>query len=104
MYTSKTGAGVTAYSMLVAVDSNKGGPVWVRVNVFGSLAKKCSDKIDKGDYVLVNGEMMERKVHENDITLLEVRAKEIVFGSTMRQKSFVKEAVEKAESVTEINE
>ena len=52
----------------------------------------------------MNGELMERKVHENVITLLEVRAKEIVFGSTMRQKSFVKEAVEKAELVGESND
>jgi len=97
MYASKTGTGVTAYSMLIAVDSKKGTPVWVRVNVFGGLARKCNDKIEKGDYVLVSGELMERKVSTDDITLLEIRAKEIVFGSTMRVKSFIKEATEKAE-------
>ena len=96
MYFSKTSTGITAYSMLVAIDSKRSNPVWVRVNVFGALAKKCSDKIEKGDYVIAQGELMERRIESADVTLLEIRAKEVVFGSTMRQKSFVKEAIEKA--------
>ena len=39
---------------------------------------------------------MERRIESADVTVLEIRAKEVGFGSTMRQKSFVKEAIEKA--------
>jgi single-stranded DNA-binding protein len=79
----KTGLNVTAFSMLLAVDSRNGETLWIRVNVYGTLAKKCSDKIEKGNYVVVVGEFMERKKSDSEATFIEVRAKEVIFGGTI---------------------
>ncbi len=90
----KTGQGVSAYSVLIAVESTKNTTVWVRVNVYSDLAKKCINKIDKGDYIIVEGELMERRRSVDDTVLIEIRAREVIFGSTIRRKSFVKTAQE----------
>lgn len=90
----KTGDGVSAYSVLLAVESGKSNIVWVRVNVYSDLAKKCMDKIETGDYILVEGELMERKRSFDDTMLIEIRARNVIFASTIRRKSFIKEAVQ----------
>lgn len=53
---------------------------FVRINVYiDNLARICRDKVVKGGYVIVEGELMNRDgVHEE---LTEVRAREIVFVS-----------------------
>ena len=82
---SKTSTDVTAFSMLVAIDIKNGETLWIRVNVYGSLGKKCADNIDKGDFVVVVGELMERKKSDNQVTFIEIRAKEVIFGSSLKK-------------------
>jgi single-stranded DNA-binding protein len=85
----KTGVGVSAFSMMLAIDQRNNETIWVRVNVYGSLAKKCADKVAKSDYVVVTGELMDRKKSNDDSVFLEVRAKEVIFGSTLMGKELL---------------
>lgn len=50
---------------------------WVRINAYGSLANACSNKIQKGVYVSVAGELMNRAGRCGELT--EVRARDIIF-------------------------
>jgi single-stranded DNA-binding protein len=74
-----------ALSVLIAMDCRNDETIWVRANAYGGIAKKCEDKINKGDYVFIEGELMERKKSDSEITFLEVRIKKIVFEGTLRK-------------------
>lgn len=56
----------------------------VRVNVYGGLAKICEQKLRKGGYVVVSGELMNREPSDSrsdgvSHLITEVRADDIVF-------------------------
>jgi len=77
----KTGSGTPACSFSVASDRKDGKEIitaWVRVNVYGEdLVHDCQEKLGKGIYVVVDGELMNRDGKVGELT--EVRAREIVF-------------------------
>lgn len=98
----KTGVGVAAFSMLLAVDQRNDETLWVRINVYGNLAKKCEDKINKGDYVVVTGELMDRKKSQDETTFLEIRARGVIFGGTLSIKSADKIAEEARQEIEKI--
>lgn len=77
---SETTAKVPAVSFWVA--SDKGSTTtFVRVSAYGELAKICAEgKLEKGGFVVVIGELFNRKTSEGKITT-EVKAHKILFLS-----------------------
>jgi len=83
----QTGDGTEACSFSVASDRTRADntiTAWVRCNVYGDLVRICKSKLDKGVYVSIVGELMNRDAG-NAKELLEIRVNEIVFFP--RQKS-----------------
>ncbi len=79
---SPTGNGTQAFSFKVASDRPAGEErtltAFVRVNVYAdSLVRTCKDRIKKGAYVIVEGELMNRDGQHGELT--EVRAKDLIF-------------------------
>lgn len=76
-----TTSGVPACSFSIASDRNDGREVitaWVRVNVYGEeLVRDCREKLVRGVYMVVDGELMNREGKAGELT--EVRAQELVF-------------------------
>lgn len=89
---NKTGAGVEACSFKLASDrrSPQGNvTAWVKINAYGEgLVRICKERLEKGVYVIVEGELMNREGTLGE--LIEVRAKEIVFV-TRRQEEAARE-------------
>ncbi len=51
---------------------------WIKVNVYiGPLVDICQQRLTRGSYVLVDGELMNREGQHGKLT--EVRAQEIIF-------------------------
>ena len=51
---------------------------WVKINIYNeSLVEICQSRLQKGSYVIVEGELMNREGVQGEVT--EVRAKEIIF-------------------------
>jgi single stranded DNA-binding protein len=74
--------GAAVVSFLLASDraTPGGGAVtaWVKVNVYREgLVNICDQRLEKGAYVLVEGELMNRDGVHGQLT--EVRAREIIF-------------------------
>lgn len=80
-----TGQGDLACSFMLVMDKkNQQVSTWVRINVYGPLVKICETKLKKGDYLVVEGELMNRQrvavEAEGDTQILtEVRARDIIF-------------------------
>lgn len=74
-----TGAGTQACSFMLASERIKKEPVWVRINVFGPLVQICKTKLSRGGYVIIKGELMNRKALHDDDRMVEVRCEDIVF-------------------------
>jgi len=73
----------TAASMVVAVENSAGGydpsfvfsnTVWVRVNCYGTVADLVAKNVSKGDYVIVWGRLMSRRLKDGSGTALEIKA------------------------------
>jgi|WetSurMetagenome_2_1015567.scaffolds.fasta_scaffold08238_5 single-stranded DNA-binding protein len=84
---SELPGGDPALSFSLASDrrSGDGGSVtvWVRVNVYiQPLIHICRERLHKGGYVLVEGELMNRDGVHGKLT--EVRAREIIFMPSNR--------------------
>lgn len=81
----QTGSGENACSFLLAIDRFDQATTWIRVNVYGGLVKVCEQRLQKGVYVAVEGELMNRQCQSTETVeggskvLTEVRAKDIVF-------------------------
>jgi len=67
-----------ACSFMVASQQSQMSVTWARINVYGINAEKCKERLFKGDYILVEGELMNRRVEQKD-SLLEVRGLKITF-------------------------
>lgn len=78
---SRTEGGTEVCSFILASDRpSKGKTVtaYIKVNVYlEGLVSACRDKLSKGCYLLVEGELMNRSTPAGKVT--EVRAREIVF-------------------------
>jgi single-stranded DNA-binding protein len=76
-----TRMGTQACSFSMASDRHDGDDVvtaWVRINLYGDdLVRICREKLTKGMYVIVEGELMNRDGTVGELT--EVRAREVVF-------------------------
>jgi single-stranded DNA-binding protein len=60
--------------------ANKGEimTTWVKINVYNEpLVKLCESRLQKGVYVIVKGELMNRKGIHGEV--IEVRARELIF-------------------------
>lgn len=85
----ETGGGDAACSFVLAIDKGTANTTWVRINVYNGLVKVCEAKLEKGQYVIVAGELMNRQrrvttnVDENQ-QLTEVRAIDLVFVAGKR--------------------
>ena len=82
----KTSKDVPAFSMLIAVDQRNGETLLVRANSYGTLGLMCGEKINQRDYVVVEGELMDRKKSNDDNVFLEVRIRKIIFHQTLLGK------------------
>jgi len=73
--------GASALSFSVASDRKANGSTitaWVKINVYHeALVRICRSRLAKGNYVLVEGELMNREGQHGELT--EVRAREIIF-------------------------
>jgi len=75
----ETSSEIPACSFVVKVNSSSGQSVFVRVNVYNKFAERCVTNVKKGLYVIVAGELMQRKINDKDIVVIEIRAKNIIF-------------------------
>lgn len=73
------GVGACSFKMESERRSKQGTVVAaVKINVYGdALVAICQDRLYKGVYVIVEGELMNREGSKGELT--EVRAKEIIF-------------------------
>ena len=85
-----------ACSFSIAAEDVSRGTTWVRINVYGSLAVRCQQKIGRGIYVSVLGELMNREGKFGELT--EVRAKDICFFPSFSE---AKECKDEREERTE---
>ncbi len=76
-----TSAGTPACSFSIASDRHTGQDgiisAWVKINAYGDVVRICKERLQKGSYVAVTGELMNRTV--SSMELVEVRAREILF-------------------------
>ncbi|HLG36939.1 MAG TPA: single-stranded DNA-binding protein [Nitrososphaera sp.] len=84
-----------ACSFSVAVDDRNRGVTWVRVNAYGGTASYCLERLRKGCYVSVVGELMNRDGKYGE--LIEVRGKDIVFIDSLPRESKEIESVQESE-------
>jgi single-stranded DNA-binding protein len=72
-----------AASMVIAVENSVGNyepsfvfgnTVWVRVNCYGTVAKLVAQNVSKGDYVIVWGRLMSRRLKDGSASVIEVKA------------------------------
>lgn len=87
---NKTGDGAEVCGFTVASDryASNGQTVtaFVKVNVYPEgLVRLCRDRVKQGDYLIVDGELMNRDGRHG--TLLEVRARDIIFGPGSKKES-----------------
>jgi single-stranded DNA-binding protein len=68
-----------ACSFSIASEGSKRRTTWVRINVYDQLAEYCKDKLSKGTYCLVVGELMNREGKYGELT--EIRARDVIFVS-----------------------
>jgi single-stranded DNA-binding protein len=83
----QTGSGTQACSFSIASDRKDGREIitaWARVNVYGDeLVRDCRERLTKGGYAIVEGELMNRDGKVGELT--EIRAREIVFVNNHRK-------------------
>lgn len=76
----KTSSGDLACNFRLAIERQNQQVSYFRVNVYGRNADVCQARqLKKGDYVVINGELMNRSGREEILT--EIRCKEIVIRS-----------------------
>jgi single-stranded DNA-binding protein len=83
-----TDNGSEVCTFVLASDRHGSGGVvtaYIKINVYvDGLVKLCRNRLDKGSYVLVEGELMNRSTPSGKLT--EVRAWEVIFLSEERQR------------------
>jgi len=81
----KTGRGDEACNFRLAVEQSHKPLLYIRVNVYGHNARVCRKReLAKGDFVVIDGELMNRQGHEDVLT--EIRCREIVIHSKSRAR------------------
>lgn len=76
----RTNGGNQAFSFAVNSEDSGSNATRIRVNAYGSIARKCERELAKGHYCSVLGELMNRSGKFGELT--EIRAKKIdVFPS-----------------------
>lgn len=65
------------YAFWLAIQNKDGFLVWVMVKAFGGLVTVCENRLKKGVYVVVNGELTTSI--KDGIKQLEIKAKELIF-------------------------
>ena len=77
-----TSKGVPSCTFQLASDRHARGDIlttWVKINVYGrELVRSCRNRLSKGVYVIVEGELMNRD-RADQKELVEVRAREVIF-------------------------
>ncbi len=63
-------------SFQIAVEARNKAVTWVRVNIYGPLVNICKERLKRGLYVSVKGELMNRS---NNTDFTEVRCEDIAF-------------------------
>jgi len=77
VFYGKTKSGDDACNFKVAIEQAHKPLLYVRINVYAGHVEVCRKRqLTKGDYVVIDGELMNRR-GQND-TLIEVRCKEII--------------------------
>lgn len=80
---NKTGAGGEACSFRIAVNQHHKPTLFIRINVYGGNASMCKKfLVKKGDFVVVDGELMNRQ--GRDEVLTEIRCHELVIQNRER--------------------
>jgi single-stranded DNA-binding protein len=80
----ETGRGDSACNFRICVEEAHKPLVYVRVNVYGGNVDVCKMRsLGRGDYVIVEGELMNRKGQDDFLT--EIRCKKIVITDGRRK-------------------
>lgn len=74
---SKTRDDREACSFQLASENSKSRTTWVRINVYDGLAENCKNRLRKGIYCTVLGELMNREGQYGELT--EIRARDVIF-------------------------
>jgi single-stranded DNA-binding protein len=72
---SQSTKGDPAWTFSLAVEDRGGFATWVRVNAYSGLVQICRGRMEKGQFVIVRGELINRSGG-----LVEVRAEEVIWG------------------------
>ena len=87
VFFAQTGRGEDACSFRLAITQAYKTTTFVRVNVYGGHVNVCkSRKLGKGDYCVVSGELMNRKVKGELLT--EIRCQEIVINPKGEKRDY----------------
>jgi hypothetical protein len=77
VFYGRTGSGDPACNFKIVIEEAHKPLVYVRINVYGGFVDICQHReLKKGNYVVVGGELMNRKGREG--TLVEVRCAKLV--------------------------
>ena len=78
---SNTKSGEPAFSFGISSEDSGDNVTWVRVNAYGPIAVNCKERVSRGSYCQVLGELMNRNGKFGELT--EVRAKDVVCYPSM---------------------
>ena len=81
---NNTKGGDLACSFRIAINQPYKNTLYIRVNVYGGNVVVCERrKLVIGDFVVIDGELMNRR--GNDEVLIEIRCREIVIVSSAKE-------------------
>lgn len=87
VFFAQTGRGEDACSFRLAISQAYKSTTFVRVNVYGGHVSVCRSRdLSRGDYCVVSGELMNRKVRGELLT--EIRCLEIVINPSGEKREY----------------
>ena len=82
----RTGKGDEACNFRLVVEQAHKPLLYIRINVYGGNVDVCRMRnLGRGDYVVIDGELMNRKGQDEYLT--EIRCREIVIASNNRRRN-----------------
>jgi single-stranded DNA-binding protein len=91
IYSRTATKGDDVCSFTIFIDKDREHTTLVRVNIFGPLTLACKDReMQKGDFVIVEGELMNRVLKTTQERALEVRCRDIKIFKT-QSRTIIKE-------------
>lgn len=64
----------TVLTFMLCVEEEENDTVWIKVNAYKKIADKLKKYLNKGDFVLVEGKIINRKIRSSELVTLELKA------------------------------